>query len=212
MTYRIYQATTSGGQDFGTPVMSTGSVGAVVTPLDAGAASHQSYYFVVRATDGCGGNETNTLEMAVQPLLDAAKDQDRDGMENGTEQQYGMNPFDSADALLDADQDGMANVVESALGSNPSDAADAHWPVAAVIEAEGTSHLAIRYIRRKNDTAASIVVEFSGDLGTWQSGPVQTTVHAVMDNADGSETVVERVNARMDQATGGFMRLKIFPK
>ena len=106
----------------------------------------------------------------------------------------------------------MANMVESALGSNPSDASDAHWPVAAAVEAEGSRHFAIRYVRRKNDTAASIVVEVSGELGTWQSGPAHTTVHAVTDNSDGSETVVERVNAPMDQATGGFIRLKIFPK
>lgn len=115
-----------------------------------GRGQPSSYYFVVRATDGCGGNETNTQEMAVQPLLDPAKDQDRDG---------------------------MANMVESALASNPSDAADAHWPAAVAVEADGSRHLAIRFIRRKNDTAASIVVESSGDLGARQSGPAHTDFH-----------------------------------
>lgn len=212
VTYHIYQSTASGGQDFETPVMSTGDLGAVVSPLDPGATVPLSYYFVVRATDGCGGSDTNSTELAVQPLLDPAKDQDHDGMANGLEQQYGLDSFDSADALEDADHDGLGNLAETALGSDPTDGANAHWPAAWWVDTGGLRYFALSYVRRKDNPVVDIVAEVSGDLGAWSSGPAHTAIHEVTDHADGTETVVERMTAPVSESAGAFMRLRIFPK
>lgn len=212
LTYRIYQASTSGTQDFGAPVLSTNALTAAVGPLDPGSSAPLTYHFVVRASDSGGGSEANTVELAVQPLLDPAKDQDHDGMANGLEQLYGMDPFGSADAMDDSDADGLNNFAESALASDPTDAASANWPAAARVETAGLAYFALRYIRPKNSTTAEIVVEVSANLGIWNSGPDYTALHDVSDNPDGTATVIERMKAPITSASGGFMRLRIVPK
>jgi hypothetical protein len=59
IAYRVYVATTAGGQDFSDPWMTApaGATGAVVSGLDA--ATH--YSFVVRAVDEAGNEDTNTV-------------------------------------------------------------------------------------------------------------------------------------------------------
>jgi hypothetical protein len=212
VTYRIYQATETGGQDFGAPVLSTGNLGAAVGSLYPGSTAPLTYFFVVRAADSGGGTEVNTVELAVQPLLDPAKDQDRDGMSNGAEQQYGMLPFDNSDALADTDDDGMNNLTEIALGSDPTETADSNWPLGKQVESEGLDYFAVRYVRLKNNPSAEIVAEISGTLGVWNSGPAHTAIHEVIDHLDGTETVTERMTEPMNVSQSGFMRLKIVPK
>lgn len=46
-------------------------------------------------------------------------DADEDGMEDGWERQYGLDPNDPADADLDNDNDGLSNLTEFRLGTNP---------------------------------------------------------------------------------------------
>lgn len=212
VTYRVYQATTSGGQDFGTPVLSTTETSAIIAPLDPGTTAPQTYYYVVRAADAAGGTETNTVERAVTPLPDPAKDQDGDGMANGLESRYGLNPFDPADATNDADDDGLQNLAEIALGSDPTKADDTHLPTFEWVGTGAEARFALRYIRRHNDPCASIIVEVSTALDSWQSGPIHTTIRSVTDNLDGTETVVESMNAPVDSASRGFMRLRIVPR
>ena len=48
-------------------------------------------------------------------------DDDNDGMSDVYENQFGLDPFDSADAGLDPDSDGFTNLAESEAGSNPLD-------------------------------------------------------------------------------------------
>ena len=62
IVYRIYRSTTSGGQNFSSPLATT----------SAGATSYQAtelsastkYYFVVRAKDTSGNEDTNTIEVS----------------------------------------------------------------------------------------------------------------------------------------------------
>ncbi|MCK4443851.1 MAG: PKD domain-containing protein, partial [Thermoplasmata archaeon] len=63
ITYNIYQATTSGGQNFASPTHTTASTFYSVAGLDNG----QEYYFVVRAEDSLGKEETNTIERSATP-------------------------------------------------------------------------------------------------------------------------------------------------
>lgn len=66
MRYDIYQATTSGGQNFSNPPQYTvrGSNTVTIT----GLSSSTTYYFVVRARDEQGNRETNTTEVSVTTL------------------------------------------------------------------------------------------------------------------------------------------------
>lgn len=60
ITYDIYLAAAPGTEDFSTPTWTTPSGGTSYrTP---GLPSHGSYYFVVRARDNAGNQDTNTVE------------------------------------------------------------------------------------------------------------------------------------------------------
>jgi hypothetical protein len=61
--YKIYQAASPGGQNFGNATYTTQGTDYTVTGLTNGVA----YYFVVRAEDTCGNEETNTVEMYATP-------------------------------------------------------------------------------------------------------------------------------------------------
>ncbi|MDY0004890.1 MAG: fibronectin type III domain-containing protein, partial [Polyangia bacterium] len=66
MVYLVYQATTSGGQSFGTPTYTTspGATSFLVTSLSPAT----SYYFVVRAMDQAGNSDTNTVQRSATTL------------------------------------------------------------------------------------------------------------------------------------------------
>ena len=68
ITYDIYWATTAGGENYATPSQtSTSATGATVTGLTDGTP----YYFVVRAKDSAGNEDTNTVEYSVTPTAPA---------------------------------------------------------------------------------------------------------------------------------------------
>ena len=189
VTYLVYQSATSGAQDFAAPILSTENLSAVISPLDPGSSSALTYYFVVRATDACGGSETNIVEVSAQPSMDPSNDQDGDGMTNEFEVLHGFDPFAAADATQDSDYDGMTNLEEGVFGSDPLDPASAHRPIPARVEISEIEYFAISYIRSRGSLSAEIVVEVSADLMVWNSGAVHTTTVSVTDNGDGTETV-----------------------
>jgi len=63
ITYSIYIATSSGGQDFSTPNYTTQNTKYKVSGLTNG----QEYYFVVRAEDKFGNQDSNTVEKSATP-------------------------------------------------------------------------------------------------------------------------------------------------
>jgi hypothetical protein len=213
-TYHVYHSTTPGAEDFENPVLNTGELQALLQPLNCGSSSPLTHYFVVRAECGCGSIDHNTVEMSVQPLLDAAKDQDLDGMPNWLETQYAMNPFDAADALADNDKDGLANLVEFALASDPADAASAHWPQGLWVEvAEPPGrHFALDHIRRTANTTADVIVEVSADMVNWHSGTDYTTTFSSEPDGTDALRVIERIKAPGSEAPASFMRIKVSPK
>lgn len=211
-TYQVFAATASGAQDLGHPLLTTGALGALVAPLPPGTDAPLVWFFVVRATDARGVTDDNTVELAVQPLPDPAKDQDGDGMCNAFEQGHGLDPFDPADALEDPDRDGLGNLAECAFGSDPRDGTSARRPQAAVVDVAGVSHFALRSVRSTGNPTAVITAEVSGDLVTWQSGPGFTTIHQATDNGDGTETLIERMLAPVSESARHFMRLRVTPR
>jgi T5SS/PEP-CTERM-associated repeat protein len=56
-------------------------------------------------------------------VLDPARDDDHDGIANGWEQAYGLNPLDAADAGRDPDGDGFPNFQEYNAGTDPTNSA-----------------------------------------------------------------------------------------
>jgi hypothetical protein len=125
VTYKVYEGTASGAENFASAVATTSGLSAFITPLYPGSNAPITYYFVARASDACGNSESNSVEKSVQPLLDPNKDQDGDGMPNGFEQQYNFNPFDASDAGNDPDGDGFTNLQEYLAGTNPTNSASA---------------------------------------------------------------------------------------
>ncbi len=65
-TYRIYQATSSGGENFASPVLTTSNLSAFVS-LSVAPVCTNTYFLVVRAVDACGNSDANTTEQSVQP-------------------------------------------------------------------------------------------------------------------------------------------------
>lgn len=63
VTYKIYMAATSGGYDFGAPTATADGSPYTLTGLTNGTA----YYFVVRATDAAGNEDTNAVEKSATP-------------------------------------------------------------------------------------------------------------------------------------------------
>ena len=63
ITYNIYGSTTPGGQNFATPTYTTKNTKYKVSGLTNG----QTYYYVVRAEDYLGNEDTNTVEKSATP-------------------------------------------------------------------------------------------------------------------------------------------------
>jgi hypothetical protein len=125
VTYNVFKATASGAENFGSPVASTTNLSAFVQPLLLPCPLTNLYYFVVRAADGCGNSESNTVEKSMQPLLDPNKSQLGDGISNGWKLQYGFNVCDTNVDSADPDGDGATNLQEYLAGTDPTNAASA---------------------------------------------------------------------------------------
>jgi hypothetical protein len=67
-TYDVFETTTRGGENYASPLLTTNSLSAFITPLSLGSNCSTTYYFVVEAVDSCGVNDGNTNELAVQLL------------------------------------------------------------------------------------------------------------------------------------------------
>jgi hypothetical protein len=72
ITYNIYWSTTPGGQNFGGAPNDTSSSGTGDTV--SGLADDQIYYFVVRAEDSVGNEDTNTTEQSDTPTAPSDTD------------------------------------------------------------------------------------------------------------------------------------------
>lgn len=63
IVYRVYWATVFGGQDFSAPIVTTAA--GATSYADFGLADSTAYFYVVRAVDSSGNEDSNTVERAV---------------------------------------------------------------------------------------------------------------------------------------------------
>ncbi len=113
-------------------------------------------------------------------------------------------------STADPDGDGILNLMEYALNLDPKVAGAIGLPVQGTTNVDGNDYLTLTYTRVTAATDISYVVEVSGDLVAWNSGPSYTATVSVTDNPDGiTQTVVVRDLVPMDSATSRFIRLKI---
>jgi len=67
ITYKVYEATASGAENFASPLLTTNGLSVFITPLDPGSNCTNTYFFVVRAVNGCGTSDGNSVEFSIQP-------------------------------------------------------------------------------------------------------------------------------------------------
>ncbi len=118
----MFEATASGGENLPSPLLTTNALSAFVS-LYPGSNSPITYFFIVRALDGCGNTDTNTVELSIQPLLDPNGDQTGNGIPNGWLQQYGLNPFDLTLSGKDLDGTGFTVLQDYLAGLDPTNSA-----------------------------------------------------------------------------------------
>lgn len=104
----------------------------------------------------------------------------------------------------DADQDGAANELEFALGTSPTDAGEAPEILMEIVEVDGMDYLQVR-VPRRIDREAMVVVEVSGNLTDWDSGPGFTTV--VSEAAD--LLLVRDLTSKAESGGRRFARVRV---
>lgn len=85
----------------------------------SGLTAATTYAMTVRARDAAGNWSAWSSALNVTTLTTSA-DADNDGMPNGWEVTYGLNPNSAADATGNPDGDAANNLIEYLLGTNPT--------------------------------------------------------------------------------------------
>jgi hypothetical protein len=119
LVYEVREGTASGSESV---LLDTNSL-SVFVPLYPGSNSPITYFFIVKAIDGCGHYDTNQVELSVQPLLNPNKSQVGDGIPNGWKQRYGLNPFNPNLVNEDLDGTGFTVLQDYLVGIDPTNSA-----------------------------------------------------------------------------------------
>ncbi len=155
-------------------------------------------------------------------IKQGAADSDGDGLTDEFEIANGLNRTSAADSSGDSDGDGLNNLVEFAFGTNPGTNDTGKLEVTGgVITKRGQPDVSITnttngvdfkaaFCRRKDQATAGLTytVQFSADLGTWESSVVTPTVVA----DDGTYQVVTvRYPFFVNGQKARFFRVSITP-
>jgi len=85
--------------------------------IDVSGLAEGAHTLYVRFKDSLG--RWGALSPSTFGVLDDSNDQDGDGIPNGWEYDYGLNPSDPSDAMSDVDNDGLTNLDEYLNSTNP---------------------------------------------------------------------------------------------
>lgn len=109
----------------------------------------------------------------------------------------------------DQDGDGLSNIEERAFGSDAWSSASAHRPHSMMVDHEGTRYFALQFTRLKDLGATTISAMKSTDLQQWDPADADTEEFSVVDNLDGTETVILRMLTPPAPGERQFMRLVV---
>ncbi len=122
--YKVYYGTTSGS--YSTTVNAGLNTNVDIPGLTEGV----TYYFAVTAFD-TSNNESGYSQEAHATIPEGLgnqdglpTDSDLDGIPDGIETLWGLNPLNPMDSLMDSDGDGVVNLVEFMAGTSPVNATD----------------------------------------------------------------------------------------
>ncbi len=110
--------------------------------------------------------------------------------------------------LADADGDDLCNLLEYALQRDPLVPEQSPPVETKTVHHNGISYLALSYERMKGATDLREIVEVSGNLATWQSGPAATVLAGIVDHGD-TETVTVRDATPITGNSTRFIRLMV---
>ena len=106
--------------------------------------------------------------------------------------------------------DGVSNLMKYALGLNPKTNGTGALPTLSYTASGGSQFLTLTYNRSLAASDVTCMVEVSGDLQTWSSGPSATAMVSATNNAAGTmQTVVQRDLTPTGGADRRFIRLRI---
>ncbi len=104
----------------------------------------------------------------------------------------------------DPANDGIANLLKYALGLDPTVSQRMLLPAPELMaDGDDANYLALSVTRHSSATGVSLVVEVSGDLEDWQSGPEHTTVVE-----DSSALILVRDNTAIQESGRRFIRVR----
>ncbi len=106
--------------------------------------------------------------------------------------------------------DGIANLTKYAFNLKPFVPVTGGLPVDSLQTIGGTHYLSITFNQVLFATDISYIVQVSGDMATWNSGPGYTApVGTPIDNGDGTETVTVQDVVPVSAANSRFIRVQI---
>jgi hypothetical protein len=106
----------------------------------------------------------------------------------------------------DADGDGTANILEFIFGTSPKTANPSLVQAANFLDVSGSNYLHLT-VPRRVDRPATLLVEVSGDLVTWNS----SNAHTAVVSSSNSSLTVRDLTPFGAAATKRFIRLKVTP-
>ena len=116
-----------------------------------------------------------------------------------------VNPLISS-AFADPEGDGIANLLEYAFASDPREPSSVAGQTSLDVS---NDHLALTYIRRRDQPALVYTVEVSADLSAWTSGATETEQILVTPLDEKREQVTVRDLSALNAGSTRFMRLKV---
>jgi hypothetical protein len=110
-------------------------------------------------------------------------------------------------AQADFDGDGLSNLEEYLRGTNPKEPNFEDGLEPYIDEVEGEFYLFVPYLRDTGVGGVEQRVEVGDNLVDWLSGPTYSEIFDVVDNGDGTETVIVRILDPLGSKDRWFSRL-----
>jgi hypothetical protein len=173
------------------------------TGLISGTPTASGTTRVTIGATNAGGTGNSTISIVIAPLTFAAW------------QSLWFTAAQLADPALSGDTampegDGIPNLLKYALNLNPTVNSANGLPAGSMITVGGTNYLTLTYTQVIPATGITYTPEVSGDMQTWNSGPLYLAPVSTTPNPGGvTETVVVQDLTPASPGAPRFMRLRV---